>query len=116
MLRGFVQDFAARGSGCRAIFAEGTVQIGQRHLNWIVDDVAEEDRGIISTFGADRDVAGSVAGRGEDGKQIMDLLLPGNELGLAGLNYREHAVFENVEEGRRLGGTILRGEACVLFA
>ena len=43
-------------------------------------------------------------------------LFAGNELRLAALNNREHAVFENVEKGWRFTCAILRGKARVLRA
>src|SRR5690348_2410388 len=111
-----IQQFAARGSRLEAMLAEGTVQVRLGDLDRVVNDVAQKDAGILAPRGADRDVAGRMSRRGKDREQLMDRLFARDELRLAALNDGEHAVFENIEKGRRLGRTILRSVARILLA
>jgi hypothetical protein len=75
VFRCFVEQFTSRGSRLRTILAEGAVQMGLGHLDGIVNDVAEEDAGVLASSGSHRDMTGGVAWGGEDGEKIVNLLL-----------------------------------------
>jgi len=75
---------------------ERRIPMGRVNLQGVVDRVTAEDRSALGIGCPENDVAGSVPGCRENGKVVIDRVVPINQLGLTGFDNGQHAVPESI--------------------